>query len=75
MIAFRIVLLFSIAMAYSFLPEKLQWFFGDKGNDWGVRHYWFNWMTVFLFLLSAIDFICHVIKIITKNYNTEDWGA
>lgn len=79
-IAFRIIFLFSIAIASTFLPEHLRDFFGDVnipersefGIDpnwtWGARHYWFYWMMFFLFSLSIIDAFVGIIRKISKYY-------
>ena len=79
-IAFRIVFLFSIAMASTFLPEHLRGFFGDInipkrsgfGIDtdwtWGARHYWFFWMMFMLFALSLVDAIVGIVSKINKHY-------
>lgn len=83
-IAFRIIFLFSIAIASTFLPEQLRDFFGDKLHvcfnkycshgmvdelyDWGSRHYWFFWMMFLLFMLSLVDAITGVVRSIEKYY-------
>lgn len=79
-IAFRIVLLFSIGMAFTFVPEYLRGFLGDVytpdrsefGVDvewtWGTRHYWFFWMMFVLFLLSIVDAIIWIVSKINKYY-------
>lgn len=84
-IAWRIVLLFTIAMLFTFIPEQLRDFFGDtpviKADgwysrsfveddwNWGVRHYWYFWMMFFLFILSLISLIVAIANILRKNYN------
>lgn len=68
-IAARIVLLFSLAMAFTYIPEVLPpSFFNDHGTDWGVRHYWFNIMMGALFVLSVIDVIVFIVTLVSKRY-------
>ena len=79
-IAFRIIFLFSIAIAATFLPEQLRAFFGDtlygnQSNDlvdvfyqWGSRHYWFFWMMFLLFTLSLVDAITGIVRNVNKYY-------
>ena len=81
-IAFRIIVLVLIGMALTYIPEHLRTFFGDipssKGyiSDfnidtnwyWGVRHYWYFWGVVLLFLLTLINFIWSLVNIIDKHY-------
>jgi hypothetical protein len=40
----------------------------DVLYEWGIRHYWYFWMNVLLFILTLINFIVSVINIINKNY-------
>lgn len=86
-IGVRIIFLFSVAMAATFLPEMLRDFFGDVayiGNegrndmfdskyDWGARHHWFAWMMFFLFVLSVVNLVMHIGNIVQKNYDTSKW--
>jgi len=37
--------------------------------DWGARHYWYQVMMVFLYLLSLTNIGLIVAKVINKNYN------
>jgi len=81
-IAFRVILLFVLAMLGTYIPENLRDFFGDvkyttqpmwpgavdKFWFWGSRHYWYFWMMVTLFLLSLINLILSVIHLINKYY-------
>jgi uncharacterized protein YjeT (DUF2065 family) len=81
-IAIRIIILCTIGMLMTFIPEHLRDFFGDtidtsdnpfrdKGTvywNWGARHYWYYWMMVFLFILSIINFFMSIVKVINKNY-------
>lgn len=80
-IAIRIIILFCIGMFATFLPEHLRDFFGDHrlsnsfdgGTDvtwsWGKRHYWYYWMMVFLFILSLINFVLQIVRLINKHYS------
>lgn len=95
-IAIRLILLFSLGMAITFVTPHMRGFFGDKLHvhtkmclntfsgctnyhepdnlwEWGVRHYWYFWLTILLFLLSVANFIMAVVNIIKKNYNTSNW--
>jgi len=87
-ILFRIIILFTIPMLFTFIPEHIRWFFGDvpysdglrhgsdfmeDGYDWGSRHYWYAWMCFFLFLTSIVDTVISIIKMIEKYYDTEKW--
>ena len=80
-IAIRIIVLCLFAMAITFITPELRTFFGDvyvpngisdegidKYWDWGARHYWYFWTMIFLFLLSLINVIMQIVKIIEKNY-------
>lgn len=82
-IAIRIVLLFTIAIFATLIPEQLRDFFGDTWNkgdkfnnphwEWGIRHYWFNWMGVLLFLLSILNLVIYIVSTVKKNYDTHNW--
>jgi len=86
-ITVRIVILFTVAMLATFIPENLRDFFGDtpalevqdhtpepdKYYDWGARHYWYWWMCVILFLLSMLNLFISVFNLVQKNYDTSDW--
>ncbi len=77
-IAARIVLLFLIAMLSTYIPEipQLKLFFGDsfipngehtyEHTEWGVRHYWFFWIMMFLFILSLINTVASVYNLVRK---------
>ena len=75
-IAARIVILFTVAIFYTFIPECLHNFFGDhweKGMygetyEWGIRHFWFAVGTEFLFILSLINLIMSCSKLVSKEY-------
>lgn len=54
------------ATAYSKCKNSSDMF--DKSYDWGIRHYWYFWMLVSLFILSAIDLVIHIVNLIDKNY-------
>ena len=86
-IAIRIVILFTIAMFWTFIPEYLRGFFGDVPCDynvkiygcgtidlewsWGARHYWYFWMVFFLFILTLINIGMQIFKLIDNNYELE----
>ena len=76
-IGLRIIALFTIAMLGTFLPETLNrnhpHFFNDHDGYFGARHIWFNIMMTLLFILSAINVIVGIIKVIQKNYDTAKW--
>jgi hypothetical protein len=40
----------------------------DMHYIWGIRHYWYFWMCVFLFILSVINLILIIRKILIKEY-------
>ena len=83
-IALRIVFLFTLTIFATFIPEYFRDFFGDTvhvcqkqycshgtvdmKHDWGVRHYWFFVMLFFLFLLSLIDTVAHIIRKVEYYY-------
>jgi hypothetical protein len=80
-IAWRIVLLFLVAMMSTFIAPMMRDFLGDTycptrncGQTdeewvWGARHYWLQAMCVVLFLLSLVNVIVATVRIINKNYN------
>ena len=85
-IAIRIIILFSIFLFGSFIPENLREFFGDTINittkygtptdeywHWGTRHYWYAIMVICLFLLSIANLIIYIIHILRKNYDFFKW--
>jgi hypothetical protein len=87
-IALRIIILFSVAMAMTYVPDQLRGFFGDTpyphGNynqrdmvdeywEWGVRHYWYNVMIISLFVLSAVNVVVMIRNLIVKHYDTSKW--
>ena len=85
-IAIRIVMLFSMGMLVSLASPMLHDFFGDvklkkvvhgafinDGYDWSASHYWFFWMCVVLFLLSVINVIVSIVRLLRKNYDTSKW--
>ena len=92
-IAFRIILLFTVASLATYLPEQLRDYFGDvpfksyvegtrgvyeyrvTGDGeidenwvWGARHYWYFWMMILLFILSVLNVIIGIGKLINKHY-------
>jgi hypothetical protein len=82
-IAFRIILVFAVAMAMSFIPEHLRDFFGDVpqkpspylreemdiGWDWGVRHWWWFIMMTSLFILTIINLLWSIRNILQRYHN------
>jgi len=80
-IGLRIVILFTVGMFMTYLPEHLTEFFGDKmvtksyGDvlEWGARHYWYNTMIILLFLLALVNVIFSIINLVNKNYDTTKW--
>lgn len=81
-IVIRLALLFGAAIFWTFIPEYLIDFFGDKPHvchlnpgychhgpmDWGIRHYWFNTFAICLFLLSLLNVIVSIVRVIRKAY-------
>ena len=79
-IAIRIIVIFLIGMLWTFVPDQLRDFFGDKlsterngfGFDrdykWGSRHYWYWWMMFLLFMLSVFSAIMQIVSLIEKHY-------
>ena len=79
-IALRIVVIFIVAMLWTYIPDQLRDFFGDKlsterngfGFDrdykWGSRHYWYAWTMFLLFILSVISAIMQCAKLIKKHH-------
>ena len=54
-----IILLFGCAITFTFLTDYLKGinFFGDNGDGWGLRHYWWAWGCFFLLCSTIIRFI------------------
>lgn len=80
-IAGRIILVCIVAMAGTFVPEHLRDFFGDVHRaipkdsgamdelwDWGIRHYWYFWTIVLLFVLTLINLGIGIYNDVTKHY-------
>lgn len=80
-IGIRVIIVFGIGMLWTYIPEYLFDFFGDKvvvkswGKDveWGARHHWYNTMMILLFLLSLTNAVLQCVKLVRENYNTQDW--
>jgi len=83
-IGIRIIILFTLGMFFTFIPEHLRNFFGDilreeprGGIDsmyiWGARHYWYFWMMASLCALAFFNLTISIITLINKNYNTSKW--
>ena len=78
-IGIRIIIVFSVGMFWTYIPEYLFDFFGDKivvidgveDVEWGVRHCWYNIMMILLFLLSLINAVIQCVKLVERNYNTK----
>jgi len=45
----------------------------DYLYDWGIRHYWYHWMMVTLFMLALLNLIISIVHIVNKNYDTSEW--
>lgn len=73
-IAWRIMALCLLGMIHSYLPDHLREFFGDVYNErygwweWGVRHDWYTVMMLMLFILSLVNAIISVRKLVLKHY-------
>ena len=93
-IAFRILLLMIVGIAWTFITPTLHDFFGDQGHliithheqnpnwgprfepynsseidyDWGVRHYWYFWCMLLLFMLTFINSVWSCINAYNKHY-------
>lgn len=79
-IAIRIILLGAIGTLFSFATPALRDFWGDvprecknpfnvdDGWTWGARHYWYFWTTVLLFLLSLVNAIMGIARLLNKHY-------
>lgn len=77
-IVLGIIILFAVGMAGTYIPDHLRGFFGDQPSDreygfdasysWGIRHYWYFWMMIFLFLLSVVNVVVSIINLIKKHY-------
>ena len=76
-ICIRLILLFTVAISGTYIPEILPpTFFGDQIEStsrgqiehWGPRHVWYVCMMVCLFLLSLINLIMSIRNLITSNY-------
>lgn len=77
-ILIRIICPFILAMAFSFATPHLREFFGDVPQEvtaidsvdaawnWGARHYWYFWMMVSVMLLSFINVIVSVRRLVLK---------
>tara|TARA_R100001530_G_C4195899_1_gene123419 strand:- start:202 stop:471 length:270 start_codon:yes stop_codon:yes gene_type:complete len=81
-IGIRIIVLFSLGMFWTYIPEQLTDFFGDKEVldyrglptiEYGVRHYWYNVMMLLLFILSLFNVVVQCINIVKRNYDTKNW--
>ena len=86
-IGLRIVILFTVGMFMTYLPEHLTEFFGDTIHKcetstcwktdgeaiWGSRHYWYNTMMILLFLLALLNVIFSIKNLVNKNYDTTKW--
>jgi len=68
-IMLRIIFLFAVGMAGTYIPENLREFFGDvalkeyynigvdPAYSWGARHYWYFNMMIILFLFSGVNVV------------------
>ena len=78
-ISVRIIVVFMVAMLWTFVPDQLRVFFNDTecvkscigidaGWEWGARHYWYWWMMFLLFILSIVSAVMQCVKLVEKNY-------
>lgn len=83
-LVFRIILIFSIGMLWTFINPHLREFLGDtycgSGNCdgtsfrfddqwiWGARHYWYWWMMFLLFILSLTNVVMSSINLVNRHY-------
>ena len=81
-IAIRIIILVAIGMLITYVNPHLREFFGDTLRDraehmdfgidpmydWNARHYWYFWGMFMLFILSLINCIIGISKLVTKHY-------
>jgi hypothetical protein len=91
-IALRVIILFTVAMLLSDVPDHFRDFFDDVKHVhsvsdyetkwgthcdvansvidrdwvWGAKHHWYFWMMVILFLLSVVNVILSIVKLIDK---------
>jgi len=84
-IAVRIIILFTLGMLWTYIPEQLRDFFGDiklsrpntqgmdKWYEWGARHIWYAVMMFLLFMLSLINVIMQIRLLILNNYELEEY--
>ncbi len=40
----------------------------NDGYDWGVRHYWYFWGMLLLFLLSLANVVVSIVNLVNKHY-------
>jgi hypothetical protein len=78
----RIVVFFGVVMLGTYIPDHLRGFLGDIPCEdncgkidehwkWGVRHYWYFWMMVCIFILNAVNVVMSSVNLVTKNYYPE----
>jgi|LakMenE01Jun11ns_1017448.scaffolds.fasta_scaffold8909977_2 hypothetical protein len=77
-IAFRLILLFGTGMLFSTFTPYLHEFFGDVKRikidhfsidgawDWSSTHYWYFSLIICLFILSIVNCVVSIIKLISK---------
>lgn len=86
-IGLRIIILFTVTMFMTYIPEHLTGFFGDYMSEpevrswgttkselvWGARHYWYNVMIIILFILALLNVVLSIRQLLNKNYDTTKW--
>lgn len=45
----------------------------DPYWNWSATHYWFNAMCIALFMLSVVNCIVFIVKLVRANYDTSKW--
>ena len=87
-IAIRIIILFGISILHTFIFEfqEVRDFFGDvqqtdmrkihKEYDgfwiWGIRHYWYHFMMVILFILAGFNLGIYIRKILLEELEEKE---
>lgn len=79
-----LVLLFGGLMVNSLIIDELRPWFGDiytpgkkyefvnDGYQWGARHFIYYWFSTFMFLLSLISAIIHIVRVVNKEAATKN---
>lgn len=81
-IALRIIILFITGMAVTYVNPYLSKFLGDYyikdyldnwKLEWSNLHYWYQAMMIALFLLSLINVVASIVRLVKRNYDTTNW--